>query len=342
MTTPGAARSGSTAGNGPGRMRNDADRPLVPGGAGLVAHELRVDDESSRVIENERGEREVGRPRLPQRRHPLVDHAVREQSSDDAVLALHEIEIARHGRDDRASCPRRGGGARSRGERRLPARDAVRRRSTRARPDCSRRGRARCPSRGEAASRPRRTTSTSHRSRSAGSEQRGVVGDPGLLGRHRAEVGDLHDEQPPDGAIPRDLARRSRSRHARARRPRRGGRAASRARRRSQRRPGRRRARSHAVRARPRAARPRRSSSARASRRGRPRAAPSRSPRPPARSRRRGTSRTGPRARPRRRGPRSERARRGRAREPAAPADRGPARRPRSRPRSEARAPQPR
>ena len=31
--------------NRPSWMRNDADRPLVPGGAGLVAHELRVDDE---------------------------------------------------------------------------------------------------------------------------------------------------------------------------------------------------------------------------------------------------------------------------------------------------------
>ena len=53
-----------------------------------------MDDQARREVEHLAGEREVLRPRLPERRDPLVEHAVAEQPADDAVLALHRVEVA--------------------------------------------------------------------------------------------------------------------------------------------------------------------------------------------------------------------------------------------------------
>jgi hypothetical protein len=52
-----------------------------------------MDDEARRVLQHERREREVGRPRLPERGNSLVEDAVGKQATDDPVLALHEVEV---------------------------------------------------------------------------------------------------------------------------------------------------------------------------------------------------------------------------------------------------------
>ena len=78
----------------PGGVRDVPDPALVAGRAHEVAHGLRVDDHARRVLEHEAGEREVLGPRLPERRDPLVEDAVREQAADDTVLELHRVEVA--------------------------------------------------------------------------------------------------------------------------------------------------------------------------------------------------------------------------------------------------------
>ncbi len=149
------------------------------------------------MVEHERGERKVGRPRLPQRRDPLVDHAVREQSSDDAVLALHEVEVRVPGPADRRVMP----------DDEVVEHEVVEnddaglatqrvddpRVRVRIVPDVVERD-------VRAAGRPLRPAAhhvdvdpLSQRRQ----EQRAVVGDPGLLRRHRAEVGELHDSSLP-------------------------------------------------------------------------------------------------------------------------------------------------
>ena len=107
MTGPPATRSGSSAGDRPRRVRDHVDVPLVAGGASAVAHVLGVDDQPGRVLEHVPREREVGRAGLPERRDALVHHAVPEEAADDAVLALHQVEVAvavaareRHPRDE--------------------------------------------------------------------------------------------------------------------------------------------------------------------------------------------------------------------------------------------------
>jgi len=52
-----------------------------------------VDDEPGRVLEDERRQRELLGPRLPERRDPLVEDAVREQTSDDAVVPLRRPTV---------------------------------------------------------------------------------------------------------------------------------------------------------------------------------------------------------------------------------------------------------
>ncbi len=75
-------------------MRHDGDRPAEAGSAGVVADVPGVDDERGRVLQHEGGKREVRGPRLPQRRDPLVENAVREEPADHAVLTLHDVEVA--------------------------------------------------------------------------------------------------------------------------------------------------------------------------------------------------------------------------------------------------------
>ena len=74
-------------------MRHSRDRALESGRSRAPLDVPRVDDQPRRRREHLAGERELLGPRLPQRRQPLVEHAVRE-ASDDAVLALHRVEVA--------------------------------------------------------------------------------------------------------------------------------------------------------------------------------------------------------------------------------------------------------
>ena len=53
-----------------------------------------VDDQAGREVEHLPGEVEVVGPALPERRDPLVEHAVAEQPADDAALPLHRVEVA--------------------------------------------------------------------------------------------------------------------------------------------------------------------------------------------------------------------------------------------------------
>ena len=75
-------------------MRDDPDPPPVAGGARPVVDVAGMDDEAGREAEDLAREREVLRPVLPQRRDALVEDAVGEQPPDDAVLALHRVEVA--------------------------------------------------------------------------------------------------------------------------------------------------------------------------------------------------------------------------------------------------------
>ncbi len=127
----------------PRGMGDDADRTREPGRARAVVDVAGVDDEPGRVLEHEGRQREVRRAGLPERRDALVEDAVREQSADDAVLALHEIEVA-------VTVPAADGHARDEVVENEVVEDddsgplsKRRRRSTRGRPGCSRRGRGR-------------------------------------------------------------------------------------------------------------------------------------------------------------------------------------------------------
>ena len=91
---PVAASLRLDVGHRPRGVRDHPDPPVVPGGAGERGDRLGVDDEPRRVLEDERRERELLRAGLPQRRDPLVEDAVREQASDDTVVALHRVEVA--------------------------------------------------------------------------------------------------------------------------------------------------------------------------------------------------------------------------------------------------------
>ena len=53
-----------------------------------------MDNHSARVRQHLAHEREVGRAPLPERRDKPIDHAMREQASHDAGLALHRVEVA--------------------------------------------------------------------------------------------------------------------------------------------------------------------------------------------------------------------------------------------------------
>ena len=75
-------------------MRDDPDRPGVPGGAHTVAYVGRVDDEPGRTIEHLPGEMEVLRTAFPEGRDALVEHGMAEQTADNAALALHGVEVA--------------------------------------------------------------------------------------------------------------------------------------------------------------------------------------------------------------------------------------------------------
>ena len=152
-TTPLADALGRDARSRPGGMRHDVDRAVEAGCPRPIADVARVDDQAGGVLEDEGRQREVLRSRLPQRRNALVEHAVAEQAPDDAVLALHEVEV-------RVPVPAPDGHAGNEvvqdevvEDDDARARAGARPRSTRARRGCSRRGRARRRCRAEASAR---------------------------------------------------------------------------------------------------------------------------------------------------------------------------------------------
>ena len=75
-------------------MRDPPDRPVVAGLARALLDVARVDDQPVGEAQHLAGEREVLRPRLPERRDAVVEHAVREQASGEPVVALHRVEVA--------------------------------------------------------------------------------------------------------------------------------------------------------------------------------------------------------------------------------------------------------
>ena len=86
--------AGANSGTGHAGMRDVEDVPFV---AGALARGRRRSASGRRgpcASESTSPQREVLRAGLPERREPLVEHAVREQPADDAVLALHRVEVA--------------------------------------------------------------------------------------------------------------------------------------------------------------------------------------------------------------------------------------------------------
>ncbi len=80
-------------GRRPGRMRDPPERPVVAVVARPLLDVVRVDDQTGGAVEHLAGERELLRPNLPERRHAALEHAVAEQPSGHARLALHRGEI---------------------------------------------------------------------------------------------------------------------------------------------------------------------------------------------------------------------------------------------------------
>ena len=76
-------------------MRDARDRAVVARRTGTLFHVARVDDEALREPEDLARQREVLRPRLPQRGDAVVEHAVGEQPAGQAVVALHRRQVAR-------------------------------------------------------------------------------------------------------------------------------------------------------------------------------------------------------------------------------------------------------
>src|SRR5262245_28116083 len=74
-------------------MRDDRDRPAVPGSPRAVAHIGRVDDQTRRESQHLTREMEVLGTLLPERWDALVEHSVAEQPADDAALALHRVQV---------------------------------------------------------------------------------------------------------------------------------------------------------------------------------------------------------------------------------------------------------
>ena len=192
---PLATRSGSMpvpAMPGAGRRRS----ALVAGGAGPIAHVLRVDDQRGRVVEHVGRERKVGGARLPQRRDPLVHHAVREQAAGDAVLTLHQVEV----RVSVAARQRHPGDEVVEDE--VVQDDDARSLAQRVDDPCvrvrdrSRRDRARRPSRAAPASTALTTVDVDPLPQRR-KEQRAVVRDARALRRHRRVVGELHESSLP-------------------------------------------------------------------------------------------------------------------------------------------------
>ena len=94
-------------GCGPRGMGDAPERPVVA----VLAHECldiaRVDDHARGAVEHLAGERELGRPDLPERRHAALEDAPAEHAPGDARLALDRGEVRvpvmppdRHARDE--------------------------------------------------------------------------------------------------------------------------------------------------------------------------------------------------------------------------------------------------
>ena len=78
----------------PGGVRDPPDRALVARRTRAPLDVARVDDQPGREVEHLAGEVVVLRAALPERRDPLVEHAVPEQAADDAAFPLHRVEVA--------------------------------------------------------------------------------------------------------------------------------------------------------------------------------------------------------------------------------------------------------
>ena len=86
--------SGRQVGNGKRWMRDDPDRPEVPGRAGSVVDIPGMDDEAGGEPEHLPGKMEVLGPVLPERRDALVEDGVAEKPAYDTALSLHRVEVA--------------------------------------------------------------------------------------------------------------------------------------------------------------------------------------------------------------------------------------------------------
>ena len=81
-------------GQRPGGMRDPPDRPVEAGLARAALDVAGVDDQAGGGREHVAGERELLRPRLPERRDAALDDPEREQAPGEAVPALHRVEVA--------------------------------------------------------------------------------------------------------------------------------------------------------------------------------------------------------------------------------------------------------
>ena len=75
-------------------MGDPEDRAREARGARAILDEPGMDDETGREREHFAGQGELLGARLPERRQPLVEHAVAEEPSNDAVTPLHRVEVA--------------------------------------------------------------------------------------------------------------------------------------------------------------------------------------------------------------------------------------------------------
>jgi hypothetical protein len=80
--------------DGPGRVGNHPHRSVVAALAHALFHVARVHDQARRLREDLADERKLVRPRLPDRCHAAVEHAVGEQATGNACVSLHRGEVA--------------------------------------------------------------------------------------------------------------------------------------------------------------------------------------------------------------------------------------------------------
>ena len=75
-------------------MRDPPDRAFVARRARPPLDVAGVDDQAGGEVEHLAGEVVLLGAALPERRNPLVEHAVPEQAADDAAFPLHRVEVA--------------------------------------------------------------------------------------------------------------------------------------------------------------------------------------------------------------------------------------------------------